>query len=145
KKSNKLRYVFLSIATVFILSSFIIGTSRNSVIIPLVTGLYIIYIIFGKHKKIISFISVCTVGFVVLLTTLLKEATVNSSESTLRDFLSDLNIDLQLYFSGINNIAIAVETSNIYWSFNIQSILDDITRSVVLINSFFHSEASALT
>lgn len=144
-KTNRFGYVLLSIATVFILSSFIIGTSRNSVIIPLVTGLYIIYIVFGRYKKIISTISAFAIGFVVVLTTYLKESTINTGESTLKEFVSDLNTDLQLYFSGINNVAIAVETSSIYPSFNIGSILDDITRSVVLLNSLFHSEKSALT
>lgn len=138
-------YVLISISIVFFISSFIVGTSRFSVVLPLVTGLYIIYLIFNKHKKSISILSIISVIFVVLLTSILKASTINSQNSTIQGFFSDLNNNLQLYFSGLNNVAIAVQTSDIYTNFNFESIMSDITRSVVLINSFFHNEESALT
>lgn len=142
--NNRFVYVLLSICIVFLISSFIVGTSRNSVILPLVTGLYIIFISFQKHKKVIGGISVLSVMLFILFSTLLKETTIYSYDYTLYDFFSQLNINLQRYFSGLNNVAISVQTSSIYSSFNIESILSDITRNIVLINSFFQSEKSAL-
>lgn len=142
--SERFIFVLLSILTVFIISSFIIGTSRFSVVLPLVTSLYVIYIVFSKYKKQIAIISICIVLFTVLSTSILKASTISSEEATITDFLVELNSNLQLYFSGVSNVAIAVQTSNIYTSYNYESIISDTLRSVVLVNSFFKSSSSAL-
>src|SRR5699024_3762741 len=47
---NKI-YVVLVIAIVLVTSSFIIGTSRFSVVLPLVTGLFMTFILFKKHWR----------------------------------------------------------------------------------------------
>ncbi|MCJ0929717.1 oligosaccharide repeat unit polymerase [Virgibacillus halodenitrificans] len=144
-KNNKFIFVLISIGVVFIISSFIIGTSRFSVVLPLVTGLYMIYILFSKYKKVVTLISSFVVLFIILSTTLLKTSTIYSEAVTLKDFFMQLNSNLQLYFSGVTNVAIAAQTSDIYNSFNLESILSDLFRSIVLLNSFFNGTSSALT
>src|SRR5699024_4586070 len=145
QKKNRYRYVIMGTVLVLISSSFVIGTSRFSIILPLVTGLYMIFLLFKRYRNSTIIISIIAISFVLILSTALKSETLSSSNSSSGSFTSDLNDDLQLYFSGINNVAIAVETNNIYPHFDLGSITSDITRSVVLLNSVFKNDKSALT
>lgn len=130
-------FVFLSIVSVIFISSFIIGTSRFSIILPLVTGLYVVYLIYVNYRKVIASISIVVMFIYVIISTYLKSQTLNSATETISSTFQGLNSDLQLYFSGITNVAVAIETSNIYNSFQISSILADLTRNIVFINRFF--------
>lgn len=144
KSNPKFIQVISALMITIIISSFIIGTSRFSVVLPLITGLYIIYLLFSKYRRPVIMISVISVVFIILSTSVLKASTIYSGNSTLNSFFNELNSNLQLYFSGVTNVAISVQTNYIYNSFNVESILSDLFRSVVLINSIFHGSSSAL-
>ncbi|SOC44728.1 O-antigen polymerase [Salinicoccus kekensis] len=144
QKTNSSLYLFYSLLIVIFISSFIVGTSRFSTILPLISGLFIVYVLYKNHRKIVSTLSTIAITLFLIISTLLKDRTFASEASTVTDILGDLNMNLQLYFSGITNVAIAVQTSDFYPSFKIDSIMNDIFRSVVLINSFFDSDISAL-
>lgn len=142
-KKNHYKYVVLAIITVVLTSSFIMGTSRFSIVLPLVTGLYMIFLLFNRHRKTISLISILAIFLVIILSSVLKSETINPSNSN-DNFASNINDNLQLYFSGVNNVAIAVETKRIYKPFQLESITGDITRNIALVNSFFQNDKSAL-
>src|SRR5699024_12134007 len=55
-KKNHYKYVVLAIITVVLTSSFIMGTSRFSIVLPLVTELYMIFLLFNSHSMTIILI-----------------------------------------------------------------------------------------
>src|SRR5690625_4590548 len=67
-KRNKIKanptWIYLSIIIVFIISSFITGTSRFSMVIPMVTGMYLITRLYPLYSKAIYSIS----GILILTT-----------------------------------------------------------------------------
>src|SRR5690625_2665409 len=65
-------YVIITVIIVLITSSFIMGTSRFSVVLPLATGLYMVFLLFKKYRKSISIISILVILVVVLFSSILK-------------------------------------------------------------------------
>lgn len=145
KKMERYSYVLLTMVIVLLTSSFIMGTSRFSVVLPLAIGFYMMFILFKKYRKFISIASITAVLFVIVLSSVLKTETLSTPNSLNGGPVNNLSDNLQLYFSGVNNVAIAVETNKIYPHFDFDSIGADVSRSVVLVNSFFQSDKSALT
>lgn len=140
-------YLFLSLIVIMISVSFIIGTSRSSIILPLITGLFTIFILYKKYRKLIITVSGILSLLVISISTVLK---LNTNIVTGRGLyhsagvLENFNTDLQIYFSGLTNISHSIESSYVYQPFHINGILGDITHSVVFINSFFSDFQSAL-
>ena len=59
--------------------------------------------------------------------------------------LENFNTDIQIYFSGLTNVGHALEEAFVFKSFDLSSIMSDLTHSVVFINGFFQDRHSALT
>ena len=147
EKRPNIFYLFVSLIIIMISASFIVGTSRSSIIIPLITGLFTIYILYKNYRKIITALSSVLVLLIEIVSTLLKQSTnivtgrgLYHSAGTLENF----NTDIQIYFSGLSNIAHSVETSHIYEPFSYYAILGDLTHSVVFINQYFTNFQSAI-
>ncbi len=141
-KKNNIFYLILSIIVILTSASFINGTSRFSIILPLVTGFFTIFILYKNYRKIIAFFSMILILVFIVMSTLLKHQTNISSHNV--GFWKGLNTDLQVYFAGVANIGHAIETSYIYMPFNIKAILGDLSHSVMIINSYFSDYQSAL-
>lgn len=140
KKSETLGLLFALILTAFF-SMFIVGTSRSSVILPLTTSLLLLGDIYYKYKKKLYLISGFFIVFIILLTSKLKADTINSNVSS--SFIESIHYQLQVYFSGFMNIAYALDSRNLYTSFQFSSILADIFRSVAYFGSLLHAKVSA--
>ncbi|WP_415363314.1 hypothetical protein L1F34_002338 [Mammaliicoccus lentus] len=145
-KNKSFLYVILSIIIVGFSSSFMVGTSRFSIILPLVTGLFTIFLIFKPYRKIIGIISFSMSLILIILTSILKANTISgkSKGNSINESLNNLNDNLQLYFSGVSNVAHSINTRVIYESFNYENILPDLVRSVVFIGNLFTNYHSAI-
>lgn len=146
RKPNIL-YLLLSLVVIMISASFIVGTSRSSIIIPLITGLFTVFILYKNYRKLIIAMSVILSLLVIGISTLLKQ---NTNIVTSRGLyhsagaLENFNTDVQIYFSGLVNIGHSIETSYIYEPFHFNAIFGDLTHSVIFVNSLFKNYHSAL-
>ena len=142
-------WLFLSFIVIGISSSFITGTSRFSIILPLSTGLFTIFILYKNYRKLIVILSVGMSLLLIAVSTLLKQNTIatqgNTSTAKSSSTFENLNTDLQLYFSGVSNVAHSIDTSYVYAPFQFDAIISELFRSVVFLNSLFGQHQSALT
>lgn len=141
--SKKSEFLGLLIGIVLssLISMFIVGTSRSSVVLPLATSLLLLGDIFLKYKKKIYLLSGGFIVFIILLTTKLKSDTINSNISS--STLENIHYQLQVYFSGFMNVAYSLDSRNLYSSFEINSILADTFRSVAYFGSLLQAKISA--
>ena len=141
--------LFLSFIVIGISSSFITGTSRFSIILPLSAGLFTIFILYKNYRKLIVILSVGMSLLLIAVSTLLKQNTIvtqgNTSTAKSSSTFENLNTDLQLYFSGVSNVAHSIDTSYVYAPFQFDAIISELFRSVVFLNSLFGQHQSALT
>ncbi|WP_298787505.1 hypothetical protein [uncultured Marinococcus sp.] len=132
-------YIYFSILVVFTFSSFIEGTSRFSIVIPMVTGMYLITRIYPAFKyKIYSICGIILLG-IVSITTLVKQFGVNSfnsiNNSQINNIGEAIGDSLQLYFSGIHNVAVAVKTKeNFSHIISPKMLIEDLSSSVILLS-----------
>ncbi|OHS40306.1 hypothetical protein [Staphylococcus sp. HMSC62A08] len=75
EKKNSIIYLFLSFIVIVASASFITGTSRSSIIIPLVTGLFALLVLYNKYRKLIIGSSLILSLLVISVSTLLKQQT----------------------------------------------------------------------
>ncbi|WP_353626997.1 O-antigen polymerase [Staphylococcus hominis] len=147
KKRQSIFYLYLSIIVIVISASFIIGTSRSSVILPLIAGLFTIYILYKNYRRIISFLSTCLIVLIIVISTLLKQNTTISTGRSLyhsAGLLENLNTDIQIYLSGVTNIAHSIETAYMYKPFQFYGIFGELLHSVVFVNQLFINYQSAI-
>lgn len=148
ERNKNIIFLVLSILVVGFSCSFISGTSRFSIILPLTTGFFTIFILYKNYRKIIVFVSACMSLLLIGVSTLLKQNTITSTNAASSAHsggaFEKLNTDLQLYFSGVSNVAHAVDTSHIYEPFQANAILSELFRSVIFLNSLFGQHQSAL-
>ncbi|MBD8004259.1 hypothetical protein [Bacillus norwichensis] len=135
--------IYISMFVVILTSSFIVGTSRFSIVVPMVAGMYLITRLYPSHKKNIYIFFGIVISFLVLLTTLIKQfglnllTKVNNSTNTGLDTVSS---NLQLYFSGIHNVAVSVKARDLFKdSIDFSTIYSDLFSSVALLSEKFHS------
>ena len=72
ERKPNISYLFLSLFVIMVSASFIIGTSRSSIIIPLITGLYTVFILYKNYRKLIITISAILSLLVISVSTLFK-------------------------------------------------------------------------
>lgn len=145
QKNEIIIFPVLAVFCSLILSSFMIGTSRFSTILPLLTSLFTIFVVFKKYRKFIFLVSVLSSVGITLLATILKQNTIDQTSNSNAITLSEsINTNIQLYFSGIINVGHSIKTSNIYETFNLESIINDLTNSIVIVSNIFNSNQSAL-
>ena len=138
KKNKNINYLIISIIFILVSSSFIVGTSRFSIILPLTTGFYTLYKFYKPFRKLLINISVISILSMIILSTALKKLSLKSDTIQL-SIGERLNTELQLYFSGVANVGHALQTRILYEPYNFESVLSDLMRSVVFLNSFFTS------
>lgn len=149
EKRPNIIYLFLSIIVVIVSASFITGTSRSSIILPLVTGLFTILVLYKKYRKLILSASAILSLLVIVVSTTLKQQT-NMAVPTKSLYhssglLENFNTDIQIYFSGLTNVGHALEGAFVFKPFDFNLLMSDLTHSVVFINRFFQNSQSALT
>lgn len=135
--------VYTSVFIVFLSSTFILGTSRFSIVVPMVAGMYLITRLYPNFKKNIYTLFGIILSSIVLLTTLVKQYGLNplTKESNATSLTLDtVGSSLQLYFSGIHNVAVAVKTRNLFNdTIDFSTIYSDLFSSVALLSEKFHS------
>ena len=127
-KKTKYFYLYLSIIVIVISASFIIGTSRSSVILPLIAGLFTIYILYKNYRRIISFLSTCLIVLIIVISTLLKQNTTISTGRSLyhsAGLLENLNTDIQIYLSELQILHIQLKQLICINHFNFMGYLEN--------------------
>ncbi|HCZ8192641.1 TPA: hypothetical protein O4F65_001294 [Staphylococcus aureus] len=145
-KKKSLTLVILSLFVVGVSSSFMVGTSRFSIVLPLVTGLFTVFLIYKPYRRLIGLFSLVISLVLIILTSILKTKTVAGERSlnSLSKGFNELNSNLQLYFSGVANVSHSLNTRLIYKPFNFDDILADLFKSVVFISKYFMDFQSAI-
>src|SRR5699024_5699068 len=141
-KSNSI-WIYLSICIVFLMASFIVGTSRFSMLIPMVTGMYLITKLYPTHNKRIYSIFGVLILIAVSISTLVKQFGINLGEvdNDFSNVASSVSSSLQVYFSGVHNVAIAVKAREIFVNdIDFGLIVGDLLSSVMIISNYFTSE-----
>lgn len=142
RKKRRPLLVYTSIFIIFVFSSFIVGTSRFSMILPMVTGMYLITRLYPKYNNMIySSFGLIMILFVTM-STLVKQfgTTLATIDNSIQDVTSSISSSLQVYFSGIHNIAIAVKTKELFNDdIDFGLIFGDLFSNVMLISEKFLS------
>ena len=141
-KANSI-WIYLSICIVFLMASFIVGTSRFSMLIPMVTGMYLITKLYPTHNKRIYSIFGVLILIAVSISTLVKQFGINLGEvdNDFSNVASSVSSSLQVYFSGVHNVAIAVKAREIFVNdIDFGLIVGDLLSSVMIISNYFTSE-----
>lgn len=144
EKNPHVKYFIYTFLSILLICSFISGTSRFSIILPLISGLFVCYIIYKNYRTLTLIFSTIVILSTIIITTTIKNNTIYGEGVSNTGFFESFTQSLNLYFSGIINVATSVESRNIYLSFDFESIFSDIFNSVVLINAYFNSAYSAL-
>lgn len=141
-KKSRIIGLLLGICMSIFFSMFIVGTSRSSVILPLITSLLLLGDLYSEYKKRLYTFSLGIIIFIILLTTKLKSETINNEG--IINTVNNIHYQLQVYFSGVMNVAYAIDSRNFYESFQLNSIISDLVRSIAYFGAKFTSQISAL-
>ncbi|MGX7595064.1 hypothetical protein ACWNS2_07450 [Planococcus plakortidis] len=140
--------VYFSIFIVFLSSSFILGNSRLGILIPMITGMFLLNRIFPEYSKKIYSLFGIFAAIILTISTMVKQFKVESIDQ-LNIGLSAFNESsaslFQSYFSGVHNIAIAVKARELFkLDIDLETILSDLFSSVMLLSDFFYSNFGAV-
>jgi len=133
-------WIYLSIFIVFLISSFITGTSRFSMVIPMVTGMYLITRLYPLYSKAIISISGILILTTVSISTLVKQygITLGGINNNITNVTTSVSSSLQSYFSGVNNVATAVKAREVFrQDISFDLIASDLSSSVMLLGDKF--------
>lgn len=133
-------YMVLAFITFFIpYGTFFEGTSRNSIIIPILALMFILPTIFNRHQKAIRvslFISLIIISIIMIIW---KSYTRFGIESSADDFsLNGIVQYLEVYFAGASNMGkalLAYENSHVGFFDTFSILISDIFNYVPYLNS----------
>lgn len=130
QKSHKSIYVVLSILSVCLSASIVSGVSRSSFVIPGICGFILLIRLFPSKKKLIFFIIMGIIVSAFATITIIRFGTNNS--------LEEISYTLQAYFCGEKNMAIAIETRELYGDqINIRTFFSDICGNWMAVGGLF--------
>ncbi len=141
-------YMVLGFVVFFIpYGTFFEGTSRNSIIIPIIALMFILPTIFNKHKKSIRTSLFVMLGAVSIVMIIWKSYTRFGMDTSADDFsLNGVIQYFEVYFAGVSNMGKALLAyDNAYIGFfDVFSILvTDICNYVPFLNSIVQSNMSS--
>lgn len=141
--------VYLSIIIVFLSSSFILGDSRLGVVIPMVTGMYILIRIYPEYIRKIYLLFGIFITIVIIVTTLVTQYGISDMSQVsggMKEFYKSSASLFQVYFSGIHNIAVSIKAAELFsLEISTYTVFSDLFASVILISDFFSSNFGAVS
>lgn len=146
-KQKKLRNSSKVILSVFIIalnSTIVYDFSRFNIIIPAVTFIYLITLIYPYYRKKIIFFSILPIGISVAYTTFIKmfsEYRGNIDDSN--DIVYWAN-SLQVYFQGTTDIAIGLFSAEKAILSSIHAFINDAIANVALLSHFSETKFNSL-
>ena len=119
--------LFFCVLNVFIYT----GTNRIQLIISFISSIYLILLVFPKLKKFLIISSLISFAIILPAISSFRQAELVSSESTLYDYSQLLNA----YLGGVDNVAISVETADVFPQYrSITNFFYDMFRGVLGFN-----------
>lgn len=107
------------------------GTNRIQLILSFICSVYLILLIFPKLKKILYGLSLAAFIIIIPAISTYRQSELLTSNSTLYDYSQLSNV----YLGGVDNVAISVETANVFPQYrNLNNFLYDMFRGVLGIN-----------
>lgn len=137
-----LKYVLLSLIFILPFITIFTGTSRLSVVIPTVAWLVILIKLYPKYKKAISVFVITTLLIVFTSLSLYMQfgVTTNNSQASEPFTLSTVSNTINAYFSGPDNMGIAVEMRNVYGNqIGLDTLKNDLIYNVAGLSWFADS------
>lgn len=136
------KYVLLSLIFILPLMTIFTGTSRLSVVIPTVAWLVILIKLYPKYKKSISTFVITTLLIVFTSLSLYMQFGVTTSNTqTSEPFtISTVSNTINAYFSGPDNMGMAVEMKNVYGNqIGLDTLKNDLIYNVAGLSQFSDS------
>lgn len=138
------RFTYFIIACLFALINIVIytGTNRAEFVITVVATGYLIITFFPKYKKYILFSGITLSLLIVPLISTFRNAKIVNDNYDLKNIMVLGNA----YFSGIDNVALSIETANNYSSYrNLNNCLYDLSRGIIGIGFFIKNQQGILS
>lgn len=132
--TKKKKYIYISLIFSIMNILFYFGTNRSDVIMTAIVSALTLYKLFGKSiKKYIVVLGIVLVIVISGISVYRSGVSVSGGTSKLIDFTDKL----QVYLGGPYNVAIAIETKEMFpQANNIKVLLFDIFRPMIGINVF---------
>ncbi len=137
--SKHMRIIYYSLLVVLMFSSLILYSSRFSILVPALAGMMLIRQIYGEKARIAIKVGGLVLFLCLILITLTKQYQINSvlaAKDYFREIVGSASKMLQVYFSGITDVAISVQAKDNYGTLiNITTILKDIIEPIPIIHN----------
>ncbi|WP_430535235.1 hypothetical protein [Listeria rocourtiae] len=132
KATSQLLYVWIAIGALFVNIGIFIGTNRSDIVLVTIVSLVTFRLLFPKYFKMVVFLVIgMLVGILIIMSTVRNIASISGGTSGITDFTDNL----QVYFGGPYNVAMALETKLIYPEAQHWSVLFfDIFRPMIGVN-----------
>ncbi|MBC1401789.1 hypothetical protein [Listeria booriae] len=132
RATSQLLYVWIAIGALFANIGIFIGTNRSDIVLVAIVSLVTFQLLFPKYFKLVVLLVVAMlVGIILIMSTVRNIASISGGTSGITDFTDNL----QVYFGGPYNVALALETKLIYPESQHWSVLFfDIFRPMIGVN-----------
>ncbi|KGL37452.1 hypothetical protein BMT55_09065 [Listeria newyorkensis] len=132
RATSQLLYVWIAIGALFANIGIFIGTNRSDIVLVAIVSLVTFRLLFPKYFKLVVLLVVgMLVGILLIMSTVRNIASISGGTSGITDFTDNL----QVYFGGPYNVAMALETKLIYPEAQNWSVLFfDIFRPMIGVN-----------
>lgn len=141
--TGKKYYFLLSLLLIIPFILFFKGSSRFSVFIPAITWMIILSMLYPSYKKVIKYSIITILTIVITSITLYKQFGVTSGSvgQSLNLNIPELAVTLNAYFSGLYNVAYAIDMQNFLNNlsgFNL--FINDLFKNLMYFSSFVDSK-----
>ena len=143
KRNDKFIYFILAAFCIALPGLFFSGSSRLSMLLPLVSGMFLLFRFFPKKRKLISVVFLNFIFFSMALLSMYKFFKAGSIQSV---STVGLTIDsqaslLSAYFAGLHNVIVGVVSErNFQDSIGFDTLLNDIFGNAMGISQYFNAE-----
>ena len=144
---NKLKYFLLSSLILIIFYALIMeGNSRNSIIIPAISIIFIMSTLFPKYKRGIWTSMIVIIAIISVLSIIFKVFRNDIAAAMEADTLSYWISYLDIYFAGISNMGRVVSAKLIYGDEynNFLLMINDLFSNIPLLSKFTDDKYSSL-
>lgn len=134
RKTKKKRFLVIAVCLLFFNIGIFVGTNRSDIVLSAIVSLIVFYKIFPEIFKWVAVGTVSLIGGIVTLMGQVRNiASISGGHSSLVDFTDNL----QVYFGGPYNVALAIETKLLYpQAHNLSVLFFDIFRPMIGVNIF---------
>lgn len=136
------KYVILSLMFVLPLMTIITGRSRLSVVVPTIAWLVILIKLYPRYKKLIGTVTLTMLIIVFTSLTLYMQfgITTSNTETTNSFSLTTASNLINAYFSGVDNMGMAVDMNNVFENdIGLDTLKNDLIYNIPVLSNFADS------